>query len=86
MHLFSFLSAAPVQRCGIWDQVNHFTFSGKIYCVPRVNDAEEDDGEIDDDEGKNYDVQYESFVSIIKQISRWNSLFYSQEIVLKWWQ
>ena len=65
---------------------NHFTFSGKIYWVPRVNHAEEDDGEIDDDEGKNYDGQYESFVGIIKQMRWWNSLFYSQEIVLKWWQ
>ena len=65
---------------------NHSTISGKIYWLPWVGDAEEDDGEIDDDEGKNYDGQYESFVGIIKQISRWNSLFYSQEIVLKWWQ
>ena len=51
-----------------------------------ADNAEEDDGEIDDDEGKNYDGQYESFVGIIKQMRWWNSLFYSQEIVLKWWQ
>ena len=51
-----------------------------------MNDAEEDDGEIDDDEGKNYDGQDESFVSIVKQSRTWSSLLYSKEVVLKWWQ